>query len=94
MICKFSETDEYVLYYHSGRKTLRVFRVADGAMIANYRVASDLTSIETTTDGNNAVLGMVDGTLTVLTIADPAKPHMKEYLKKLPSRANCKKGKR
>ena len=31
-----------MLYYHSGRKTLRVFRVADGQMIANYRVPSDL----------------------------------------------------
>ena len=31
-----------MLYYHSGRKTLRVFRVADGEMIANYRVPSDL----------------------------------------------------
>ncbi|KAG5873460.1 hypothetical protein JTB14_007226 [Gonioctena quinquepunctata] len=26
IICLFNETDEYVLYYHSGRKTLRVFR--------------------------------------------------------------------
>ena len=29
---------------------------------------------------------MVDGNLTVLTIADPKKPHMKEYLMALPSR--------
>ena len=38
----FNATNEFVLYYHSGRKTLRVFRVADGEMIANYRVPSDL----------------------------------------------------
>ena len=37
VICKFNATNEYVLYYHSGRKTLRIFRVKDGAMIANYR---------------------------------------------------------
>ena len=37
VICKFNETNEYVLYYHSGRKTLRIFRVSDGVMIANYR---------------------------------------------------------
>ena len=37
VICKFNATNEYVLYYHSGRKTLRVFRAADGVMIANYR---------------------------------------------------------
>jgi hypothetical protein len=29
---------------------------------------------------------MVDGNLTVLTIADPKKPHMSEYLNALPSR--------
>ena len=87
VICKFNETDEYVLYYHSGRKTLRVFRVVDGVMIANYRVPADLTAIESTTDGTNIVLGMVDGNLTVLTIADPIKSEMKVYLSKLPSRA-------
>lgn len=26
IICMFNKTDEYVLYYHSGKKTLRVFR--------------------------------------------------------------------
>ena len=55
-------------------------------MIANYRVPSDLSALESTTDGNSVVLGMVDGNLTVLTIADPNKSQMKEYLKNLPSR--------
>jgi len=27
VICMFNKTDEYVLYYHSGKKTLRVFRL-------------------------------------------------------------------
>ncbi len=61
-------------------------RVSDGVMIANYRVPSDLSSLESTTDGSSVVLGMVDGNLTVLTIADPKKPHMRQYLKRLPSR--------
>ena len=26
VICLFTRTDEYVLYYHGGRKTIRVFR--------------------------------------------------------------------
>ena len=92
VICKFNATNEYVIYYHSGRKTLRVFNAKEGNMIANYRVPSDLTSIETTTDGNSVVLGMVDGNLTVLTIADPnnTKKDMKEYLEQLPSR-QCEK---
>lgn len=86
VICKFNATNEYVMYYHSGRKTLRVFRTKDGSMIANYRVPSDLAGLESTTDGISVVLGMVDGSLTVLTIADPKKDRMSEYLKALPSR--------
>ena len=75
-----------MLYYHGGRKTLRVFRVNDGVMIANYRVSSHLSSVESTTDGKSVALGMVDGSITVLTIADPKKSGMTEYLKRLPSR--------
>ena len=86
IICKFNATNEYVLYYHSGRKTLRVFRISDGAMIANYRVPSELSSIESTMDGKSVALGMVDGNLIILTIADPNKRHMTEYLRGLPSR--------
>ena len=88
VICKFNATNEYVLYYHSGRKTLRVFDSKQGTMIANYRVPSDLTSIESTTDGNCVVLGMADGNLTVLTIVDPnnTKKDMQAYLGTLPSR--------
>ena len=86
VIAQFNETDEYVLYYHSGKKTLKVFRLLDGAMIANYRVPSNLTSMESTSDGNNVALGMVDGNLSILTIADPRKGRMKKYLRSLPSR--------
>ena len=86
VIAKFNETDEYVLYYHSGHKTLRVFRVTDGQMIADYRVPSNLTSLESTTDGNHVALGMVDGNISILTIADPMKRDMANYIRNLPSR--------
>ena len=91
VICQFNETDEYVLYYHGGRKTLRVFRVSDGCMIANYKVPSILTSIESTSDGNSVALGMIDGNLIILTIADPLKKQMNGYLKTLPSRGGFEK---
>ncbi len=55
-------------------------------MIANYRIQAELSSIETTEDGKSVVVGTVDGCLTVLAIADPGKPEMKEYLQALPSR--------
>ena len=63
-----------------------MFRVSDGVMIALYRVPSELIAIESTTDGKSIALGMNDGNLTVLTIADPNKKHMIEYIRGLPSR--------
>ena len=47
----FNATNEYVLYYHSGRKTIRAFRRKDGIMITNFRVQADLKGMETTADG-------------------------------------------
>jgi len=82
----FNETNEYVLYYHSGRKTIRAFRRKDGKMIANFRVQADLKGMETTTDGRSVVLGMGDGSMTTLTIADPEKEGIADFLKSLPSR--------
>lgn len=55
-------------------------------MIANYRVPAELTAIESTEDGKAVVLGTVDGCLSVLAIADPDKPAMRDYLAALPSR--------
>ncbi|CAB0044685.1 unnamed protein product [Trichogramma brassicae] len=86
IISMFNRTDEYVLYYHSGRKTIRVFRSSDCEMIANYRVQAELSAIDSTYDGKGIVLGTVDGCLSVLVLADPKKPEMKDYLANLPSR--------
>ncbi|XP_050688331.1 NACHT and WD repeat domain-containing protein 2-like [Eriocheir sinensis] len=86
VICLFTRTDEYVLYYHGGRKTIRVFRITDGKMIANYRVQAELTAIAGSEDGRTIVLGTVDGCLSTLTIADPTRPGIRDYLADLPSR--------
>ena len=47
--------------------------------------------METTSDGTTVVLGMGDGSMTTLTIADPNKSGTKEYLSKLPSRTRGQK---
>jgi NACHT domain- and WD repeat-containing protein len=86
VICMFTDNDEYVLYYHSGKKTLRVFRTNDAQMIANYKMQAELTAIKSTKDGQSLVLGTVDGCLSVFSIADPEKPEMQDLLKQLPSR--------
>ncbi|XP_050546334.1 NACHT and WD repeat domain-containing protein 2 isoform X3 [Daktulosphaira vitifoliae] len=83
VICMFNKTDEYVLYYHSGKKTLRVFRLEDAKMLANYRVPAELSAIDTTEDGHAVVIATVDGCLSVLAIADPNK---ESFLSTLPSR--------
>ncbi|XP_011493787.1 PREDICTED: NACHT and WD repeat domain-containing protein 2 [Ceratosolen solmsi marchali] len=82
----FNRTDEYVLYYHSGRKTIRVFRSSDCELIANYRVQAELSAIDSTNDGRSIVLGTVDGCVYVLAIADTQKSEMQDYLANLPSR--------
>ncbi|XP_030375810.1 NACHT and WD repeat domain-containing protein 2 [Scaptodrosophila lebanonensis] len=86
VICIFTENDEYVAYYHSGRKTIRVFRTMDTEMIANYRLQAELTAIKSSKDGRAIVLGTVDGCMSVLAIVDPKKEEMIEYLNALPSR--------
>lgn len=86
VICMFTDNDEYVLYYHSGKKTLRVFRTSDNQLIANYRMQAELTAIKSTTDGRSLVLGTVDGSLSVFCIVDPEKLEMQDFLKQLPSR--------
>lgn len=86
VICMFTEGDEYVLYYHSGKKTLRVFRTSSCEMIANYRMQAELTAIKSTTDGKGLVLGTVDGCLSVFAIADPDKEETFQILNDLPSR--------
>lgn len=86
VICMFTEGDEYVLYYHSGKKTLRVFRTSNTDMIANYRMQAELTAIKSTTDGKGLVLGTVDGCLSVLSIADPESEDTFKFLAELPSR--------
>lgn len=45
-----------------------------------------MSAIESTHDGKAIVLGTVDGCLSVLAIADPAKENMKQFLETLPSR--------
>lgn len=86
VMCMFTDNDEYVLYYHSGKKTLRVFRTSDALMIANYKMQAELTAIKSTKDGQSLVLGTVDGCLSVFCIADQDKPELQELLKQLPSR--------
>ena len=48
---------------------------------------ADLRGLGTTGDGRSVVLGMGDGSLTTLAIADPAHPGTSSHLAQLPSRS-------
>lgn len=82
----FTKNDHHVVYYHSGHRTIRVFRVEDGVRVANFKAHAEITVMETTPEGETIVLGGVDGSFTVLTIADPEYEESVEFLQCLPSR--------
>ncbi|XP_013421183.1 NACHT and WD repeat domain-containing protein 2 [Lingula anatina] len=86
--CMFTKNDQHVIYYHSGHRTIQVFRVTDGKRIANYKAHADITAIAGTGGGSSIVIGAVDGSLTMLTIADPDSLGGEEFLQSLPSRQN------
>lgn len=69
--------DRHVIYYHSGRRTIRVFRLEDGAKIADYKSTARVKCMVATQDSKGVVIGCEDGTVTMMIIADP---EMEEYV--------------
>jgi len=63
--------DLHVVYYHSGKRTIRVFRIADGKKIADFKSAAKVTTMVCTQDSRAIVVGCEDGTVNMLIIADP-----------------------
>lgn len=86
VVTMFTKTDQYVIYYHTGHQTIRVFRATDGKEIAHYKVHADIRAIASTGGGTSLVLGAVDGSVVVLVIADPKNRANVEFLHMLPSR--------
>ena len=82
----FTSNDAHVVNYHPGHRSVRVFRVADGVKIAEYKAYTPIHVIASTPGGTSIVLGAVDGSLVVLAIADPLNPANKDFLSALPSR--------
>lgn len=80
----FSRDDKYVFYYHPGWQNVRVFRIQDGKMLADYKVHTSVMVMRAT--DFSVVLGMADGSLNILALADPDNKYSLEHLKSLPSR--------
>lgn len=83
----FTSNDKHVIYYHSGHRTVRLFRASDGKMLANYKASAEVRAIVCNMEGTAVVLGAVDGSLTTLAIVDPEAEDHEELINSLPSRA-------
>ncbi len=62
--------DKHVVYYHTGKRTIRVYRISDSKKIADYKSTAKVRTIVCTQDNNSIVLGCEDGTVNMLMIAD------------------------
>ncbi len=83
---EFSPSDEYILYYHGGRKTLKIFRVSDGTLVGTLRPHATLTSFACTKNGEKCLIGGEDGSLLTTWIVDIGDKESLQRLAKEPTR--------
>ncbi|CAB3397348.1 unnamed protein product [Caenorhabditis bovis] len=69
--CSFTPNGQYVVYFHSGHKTLRVFRVLDSQLIGTFRPHATITCWNYDPKGNLIIVGAQDGSLLSLVLRDP-----------------------
>ncbi|PAA71014.1 hypothetical protein BOX15_Mlig015065g2 [Macrostomum lignano] len=82
----FTEGDKYIAHFHSGRKTIRLIRVEDAALLADFKVHAEIKSMVSALDGRGIACGGIDGSLTLLAIADPSDATLVRVVNELPSR--------
>ncbi|CAG2120978.1 unnamed protein product, partial [Medioppia subpectinata] len=86
VITGFTADNRYVYYYHTIKKTIRLIRLEDAKVIANYRLGADATDIRSSPDSEFLAVGGLDGSLVVLIIADARTQHCLKRVHRLPSR--------
>lgn len=77
----FTPTNQHVVYYNKGKRTIRVFRAADGRQIADMRCPAKVRQACATHDGRALVVGYEDGAIQMFLIVDPYEPSTIDYLK-------------
>lgn len=82
VITFFTPTNHHVVYYHKGKRTIRIFRTADGQQIADMRCQSKVRQVCATPDGRALVVGYEDGAVQMFLIADRFEPASVEHLVK------------
>jgi WD40 repeat protein len=63
--------DMHIIYYHSGKRTIRVYRISDCKKVADYKSAAKVRTMICTQDSRALVFGCEDGTVNMMIIADP-----------------------
>lgn len=81
VITFFTPTNQHVIYYHKGKRTIRVFRTNDGYQLADMKCPAKVRQAMTTQDGRILVVGYEDGTIQVFLIVDHTEPTSVAYLK-------------
>ena len=76
-----TENDKHVIYYHSGRRTIRAFRLEDCKKIADYKSTAKVRCMICAQDSRSVIIGCEDGTVNMLIIADPEYEDYVNYLR-------------
>uniref|UniRef100_A0A0K0EPQ8 NACHT domain-containing protein n=1 Tax=Strongyloides stercoralis TaxID=6248 RepID=A0A0K0EPQ8_STRER len=83
----FSSSGQHVLYYHTGHKSLRCYRVSDGKLIGVLIPHAKVVDIKSDLKGEQIVIGGLDGSVLVSVICDDfVYPGIRKTLVSLPSR--------
>lgn len=84
-IIKLILDDRLIAYYNEVAQSVKVIRVRDARVLVNYTLPSALNCMESVRD--RLVLGLADGTVCILLIADPDRPELSSRsISQLPSR--------
>ncbi|CAF3329325.1 unnamed protein product [Rotaria socialis] len=77
----FTPTNEHVVYYHKGKRTIRLFRAEDGKQLADMKCPTKVRQATATQDGLALVVGYEDGAIQMFLIVDQDKESDIEHLK-------------
>ncbi|CAF4551274.1 unnamed protein product [Rotaria sp. Silwood1] len=81
VITFFTPTNNHVIYYHKGKRTIRIFRSIDGRQIADMRCPAKVRQAIATNDGRALVVGYEDGAVQMFLIVDRFEQKTITYLK-------------
>ncbi|CAF0996732.1 unnamed protein product, partial [Rotaria sordida] len=78
----FTPTNNHVIYYNKGKRTIRVFRTQDGKQIADMKCPAKVRQALGTHDGRALIVGYEDGAIQMFLIVDHFDETTVDYLKR------------